>query len=66
MLSQIYYPRKKFDVDSHSEFKDEGFIVRGRTQKAGNSNKPKSRSKSTDHKPNNFCRYYKADNHVIS
>jgi hypothetical protein len=51
---------------AHSEFKGEGFIVRGRTQQAGNSNKPKSRSKSRDSKPNNFCCYCKADNHVIS
>jgi hypothetical protein len=59
-------PKEKFDVDSHSESKGEGFIVRGRTQQAGNSNKPKSRSKSRDGKPNNFCRYCKTDNHVIS
>jgi hypothetical protein len=58
--------KEKFDVDSRSESKDEGFIIRGRTQQAGSSNKPKSRSKSRDRKPNNFCRYYKADNHVIS
>jgi 5,10-methylenetetrahydrofolate reductase len=46
--------------------KVKGFIVRGRTQQAGSSNKPKSRSKSRDRKPNKFCRYCKADNHVIS
>jgi hypothetical protein len=32
----------------------------------GSSNKHKSRSKSRDSKPNNFCRYCNADNHVIS
>jgi hypothetical protein len=58
--------KEKFDVDSRSESKGEGFIVRGRTQQAGSSNKPKSRSKSRDRKSNNFCRYCKADNHVIS
>jgi hypothetical protein len=58
--------KEKFDVDSRSESNGEGFIVRGRTQQAGNSNKPKLRSKSRDRKPNNFCRYCKADNHVIS
>jgi hypothetical protein len=58
--------REKIDVDSRSESKGEGFIVRGITQQAGNSNKPKSRSKSRDRKPNIFCRYCKADNHVIS
>jgi hypothetical protein len=58
--------KEKFDVDSCSESKGEGFIVRGRTQQAGSSNKPKSRSKSRDRKPNNFCHYCKADNHVIS
>jgi hypothetical protein len=55
----------KFDVDSRSESKGEGLIVRGRTQQAGSSNKPKSRSKSRDRKSNTFCRYCKADNHVI-
>ena len=40
--------KKKFDVDSRSESKGEGFIVRGRTQQAGSSNKPKSRSKLRD------------------
>jgi hypothetical protein len=58
--------KKKFNVDSRSESKGEGFIVHDRTQQVGSSNKPKSRSKSRDRKPNNFCRYYKADNHVIS
>jgi hypothetical protein len=58
--------KEKFDVDSHSESKGEGFIVRGRPQQAGTSNKPKSRSKSRDLKFNNFHRYCKADNHVIS
>jgi hypothetical protein len=58
--------KENFDVDSRSKSKDEGFIVRGRTQQADSSNKPKSRSKSRDRKPNNFCRYCKADNHVIS
>jgi hypothetical protein len=66
MLSQIYCPRKKFDIDSRSESKGESFIVRGSTQQAGSSNKPKSRSKSRDRKSNTFYRYYKADNHVIS
>jgi hypothetical protein len=58
--------KEKLDVDSRSESKGEGFIVRGRTQQAGCSNKPKSRSKSRDRKSNNFCHYCKADNHVIS
>jgi hypothetical protein len=58
--------KEKFDADSRSESKGESFIVRGRTQQASISNKPKSRSKSRDHKSNTFCRYYKADNHVIS
>jgi hypothetical protein len=59
-------PKENFEVDSCSKSKGKGFIVRGRTQQAGSSNKQKSRSKSTDHKPNNFCRYCKVDNHVIS
>jgi hypothetical protein len=58
--------KEKFDVDSRSESKDESFIVRGRTQQAGSSNKLRSRSKSRDRIPNNFCRYCKDDNHVIS
>jgi hypothetical protein len=58
--------KEKIDVDSRSESKDEGFIVRGRPQQAGSSNKPKSRSESRDRKSNNFCCYCKADNHVIS
>jgi hypothetical protein len=58
--------KEKFDVDSRYESKDECFIVRGRTQQAGSSNKPKSRSKSRDRKSNTSCRYCKADNHVIS
>jgi hypothetical protein len=58
--------KEKFDDDSCSKSKGEGFIVRGRTQQAGSSNKPKSRSKSRYHKSNTFCRYCKADNHVIS
>jgi hypothetical protein len=58
--------KEKIDVDSRSESKGEGFIVRGRTQQASSSNKPKSRSKPRDRKSNNFYRYCKADNHVIS
>jgi hypothetical protein len=64
MLSNLL-SKEIFDVDSRSKSKGEGFIVRGRTQQAGKSNKPKSRSKSRDHKPNIFCRYCKTDNHVI-
>jgi hypothetical protein len=56
----------KFDVDSRFESKGGAFIVRGRTQQVGSSNKPKSRSKSRDRKSNIFYRYCKADNHVIS
>jgi hypothetical protein len=51
---------------SSSESKGEDFIVQGRTQHVGSYNKPKSRSKSRDRKPNNLCRCCKADNHVIS
>jgi hypothetical protein len=58
--------KEKIDVDSRSESKGEGFIVRGRTQQVRSSNKPKSRSKLRDPKSNNFCHYCKADNHVIS
>jgi hypothetical protein len=58
--------KENIDVDSHSESKGEGFIVRGRTQQADSSNKPKSRSKSMDRKSNTFCCYCKANNHVIS
>jgi hypothetical protein len=58
--------KENFDVDSRSESKGEGFIVQVRIQQVGSSNKPKSRSKSRDRKPNIFCRYCKADNHVIS
>ena len=58
--------KEKFDIDSRSESKVEGFIVWGRTQQASSSNKLKSRSKSRDRKSSNFCRYCKADNHVIS
>jgi hypothetical protein len=58
--------KEKFDVDSRSKSKGESFIVRDRTQQADSSNKSKSRPKSRDRKSNNFCRYCKADNHVIS
>jgi hypothetical protein len=36
--------KENFDVDSCSKSKGEGFIVQGRTQQAGSSNKPKSKS----------------------
>jgi hypothetical protein len=58
--------KENIDVDSHFESEGEGFIVRGRTRQVNSSNKPKSRSKSRDHKSNTFCRYCKANNHVIS
>jgi hypothetical protein len=58
--------KEKIDVDYCLEYKGEGFIVQDRTQQAGSSNKPKSRSKSIDRKSNTFCRYCKADYHVIS
>jgi hypothetical protein len=44
--------KEKFDVDSHSENKGEGFIVRGRTQQTGKSNL--------------FCCYCKGNTHEIS
>jgi hypothetical protein len=58
--------KNNFNINSRSEFKGEDFIVQGTTQQADSSNKPKSRSKSRDRKSNTFCRYCKADNHVVS
>jgi hypothetical protein len=63
--SNLFF-KENFDDDSHSESKSKGFIIRGRTQQGGDSNTPKSRSKSRDRKSKKFCRYCKANNHVIS
>jgi transposase InsO family protein len=58
--------KEKFDVDSRSEVKAEGLIVRGRSSHKDNSFRSKSRSKSRDNKSRLFCRYCKKTNHEIS